>query len=49
MRRWACEGLAYLTLDAEVKEKLIADTNALRSMIELAKVQNISFLLIFST
>ncbi|KAK7085106.1 Protein unc-45 A [Halocaridina rubra] len=37
MRRWACEGLAYLTLDADVKEKLINDTNALRSMIELAK------------
>ncbi|XP_068210015.1 protein unc-45 homolog B [Palaemon carinicauda] len=37
MRRWACEGLAYLTLDAEVKEKLISDVDALRSMIELAK------------
>ncbi|KAK4288564.1 hypothetical protein Pmani_038411 [Petrolisthes manimaculis] len=37
MRRWACEGLSYLTLDADVKEKLIADTNAIKSMIELAK------------
>ncbi|KAG0709475.1 Protein unc-45 B [Chionoecetes opilio] len=37
MRRWACEGLSFLTLDAEVKEKLIADTDALHSMIELAK------------
>lgn len=38
MRRWACEGLSYLTLDADVKEMLIADTQALRSMVELAKV-----------
>lgn len=37
MRRWACEGLAYLTLDADVKEKLISDANAIRSMIELAQ------------
>ena len=40
MRRWACEGLSFLTLDAEVKEKLIADTDALHSMIELAKVRD---------
>lgn len=38
MRRWACEGLSYLTLDADVKEKLIGDTNAIKSMVELAKV-----------
>ncbi|XP_076036321.1 unc-45 myosin chaperone [Oratosquilla oratoria] len=37
MRRWACEGLSYLTLDADVKEKLIEDLPALRSMLELAK------------
>lgn len=37
MRRWACDGLSFLTLDAEVKEKLIADRDALHSMIELAK------------
>nr|XP_045617227.1 protein unc-45 homolog B-like [Procambarus clarkii]XP_045617228.1 protein unc-45 homolog B-like [Procambarus clarkii]XP_045617229.1 protein unc-45 homolog B-like [Procambarus clarkii] len=37
MRRWACEGLSYLTLDADVKEKLINDRPAIRSMIELAK------------
>ncbi|KAF2355056.1 UNC-45/Cro1/She4 central domain [Trinorchestia longiramus] len=37
MRRWACEGLSYLTLDAEVKEKLIEDGPALRSMLELAQ------------
>lgn len=37
MRRWACEGLSYLTLDAEIKERLIEDVPALRSMLELAK------------
>lgn len=37
MRRWSCEGLSYLTLDADVKEKLCDDLPALRSMIELAK------------
>ena len=25
LRRWAAEGLSFLTLDAEVKEKLIED------------------------
>ncbi|KAB7504636.1 Protein unc-45-like protein B [Armadillidium nasatum] len=37
MRRWACEGLSYLTLDADVKEKLVNDRVALRSMIQLAE------------
>lgn len=37
MRRWAVEGLSYLTLDADVKEKLVEDRDALRAMIELAK------------
>lgn len=38
MRKWAIEGLSYLTLDAEVKEKLIDDKEALQSLIEVAKV-----------
>jgi hypothetical protein len=38
MRKWAIEGLSYLTLDAEVKEKLIEDREALQSLIEVAKV-----------
>lgn len=38
MRKWAVEGLSYLTLDAEVKEKLIEDRNALHALIDLAKV-----------
>ena len=47
MRKWATEGLSYLTLDADVKEKLVEDRVALRSMIELAKV-NYSFVLVFA-
>lgn len=35
LRRWGTEGLAYLTLDAEVKEELINDTSALRSLIDV--------------
>lgn len=37
MRRWAAEGLSYLTLDAEVKEKLTEDKPAIRALIELSK------------
>lgn len=37
IRKWAADGLAYLTLDAEVKEKLIEDTAAIHALIELAK------------
>lgn len=37
-RRWAVEGLAYLTFDADVKEDLVQDKNALLGMCELAKV-----------
>ncbi|XP_076642335.1 unc-45 myosin chaperone [Halictus rubicundus] len=37
MRKWAVEGLSYLTFDAQVKEKLIEDGEAVKAMIELAK------------
>ncbi|XP_017875357.1 protein unc-45 homolog B [Ceratina calcarata] len=37
MRKWAVEGLSYLTFDAEVKEKVIEDREAIQAMIELAK------------
>jgi hypothetical protein len=43
MRKWAVEGLSYLTLDAEVKEKLIEDRAALQALIEVAKVWSIFF------
>lgn len=37
IRKWAADGLAYLTLDAEVKEKLIEDRPALQALMQLAK------------
>ncbi|XP_055641230.1 protein unc-45 homolog B [Toxorhynchites rutilus septentrionalis] len=37
IRKFAAEGLAYLTLDADVKEKLVEDRAAIKGLIELAK------------
>ncbi|XP_070534226.1 protein unc-45 homolog B-like [Ptychodera flava] len=37
VRKWAAEGMAYLTLDADVKEALCADQEALAAIIEVAK------------
>lgn len=37
VRKWAAEGLSYLTLDADVKEKLVEDKPAIQALIELAK------------
>lgn len=37
IRKWAADGLAYLTLDAEVKEKLIEDKPAIQALIEIAR------------
>ncbi|KAM4746849.1 protein unc-45 homolog A [Rhinophrynus dorsalis] len=39
-RRWAVEGLAYLTFDADVKEEFVEDTTALQAMFTLAKSQD---------
>ncbi|KAF3854633.1 hypothetical protein F7725_022688 [Dissostichus mawsoni] len=39
-RRWSVEGLAYLTFDADVKEDLVEDKNALQAMFELAKSED---------
>ncbi|XP_004385482.1 protein unc-45 homolog B isoform X1 [Trichechus manatus latirostris] len=36
-RHWAVEGLAYLTLDADVKDDFVQDIPALQAMFELAK------------
>lgn len=44
MRKWAIEGLSYLTFDAEVKEKLVEDQQAIQAMIELAKTGDQSVL-----
>ncbi|XP_034828206.1 protein unc-45 homolog B [Maniola hyperantus] len=38
MRKWAAEGLSYLTLDADVKEKLVDNQLAIQALIELAKL-----------
>lgn len=37
-KKWAVDGLAYLTLDADVKEDLINDIDALTEMYALVKV-----------
>jgi len=37
LRKWAADGLSYLTLDADVKEKLVDDEAAVKALIELAK------------
>ncbi|XP_063988231.1 protein unc-45 homolog B [Diachasmimorpha longicaudata] len=44
MRKWAVEGLSYLTFDAEVKEKLVEDQQAMQAMIEVAKTGDKSVL-----
>lgn len=45
LRRWAAEGLAYITMDADVKESLVADRAALKSLVELGKTgdQNVIY------
>jgi len=37
LRKWAAEGLAFLTLDADVKEKLVDDEPAIKALIDLGK------------
>ncbi|NXJ12131.1 UN45B protein, partial [Odontophorus gujanensis] len=39
-RKWAVEGLAYLTLDADVKDDFVEDEQALQAMFELAKTSD---------
>lgn len=39
LRKWAAEGLAFLSLDAVVKDDLCNDMDALRSLMDLAKVR----------
>ena len=38
LRKWAVEGLAYLTLDAEIKEELVKDEAAIQALVDIAKV-----------
>ncbi|XP_044143029.1 protein unc-45 homolog B [Bufo gargarizans] len=39
-RKWAVEGLAYLTLDADVKDDFVEDEQALQAMFELCKTSD---------
>ncbi|XP_069481295.1 protein unc-45 homolog A [Ambystoma mexicanum] len=39
-RRWAVEGLAYLTFDADVKEEFVEDKPAMQVMSQLAKSED---------
>ncbi|NXD69155.1 UN45B protein, partial [Eolophus roseicapillus] len=39
-RRWAVEGMSYLTLDADVKDDFVEDEPALQAMFELAKTSD---------
>ena len=49
LRKWAIEGLAFLSLDAEVKEALIADSAAVEMLFSCAKGADRSQLLGIST
>lgn len=42
MKQWATEGLAYLTLDADVKEDVVNDPKALTAIVQAAKVTGVS-------
>ncbi|XP_024879096.1 protein unc-45 homolog B-like, partial [Temnothorax curvispinosus] len=44
MRKWAVEGLSYLTLDLGVKDDLIQDQQAVQAIIEFAKTKSQSIL-----
>lgn len=37
LKKWAAEGLAYLTMDADIKEMLVADAETLNGLVELSK------------
>uniref|UniRef100_A0A8C2QZY1 UNC-45/Cro1/She4 central domain-containing protein n=1 Tax=Capra hircus TaxID=9925 RepID=A0A8C2QZY1_CAPHI len=43
-RRWAVEGLAYLTFDADVKEEFVEDAAALKALFQLSKSEERSVL-----
>uniref|UniRef100_G3UN51 Protein unc-45 homolog B n=1 Tax=Loxodonta africana TaxID=9785 RepID=G3UN51_LOXAF len=47
-RRWAVEGLAYLTLDADVKDDFVQDIPALQAMFELAKAKTSDKTILYS-
>ena len=44
LKKWATEGLAFLSLDADVKEALIGDEEALKSLFQIPQTQDQSLL-----
>ena len=40
VRRWSADGLAYLTLDADVKEELVDNPAALKALFDLCQCQD---------
>ena len=47
LRKWAIEGLSYLSLDADVKEELCDDQIALAALFDLCKVIFIAYIFYF--
>ena len=39
-RRWAADGIAYLSLDADVKEQLVENLSALKSLFQLSQCED---------
>lgn len=44
LKKWAAEGFAYLTLDADVKEELVDDEECIKALIALGSSGNLSCL-----
>lgn len=44
LKKWASEGFAYLTLDADVKEEIVNDPPVVQALIDLGKSGNLSCL-----
>lgn len=44
IKKWAAEGFAYLTLDADVKEELVNDEECIKALIQLGSSGNLSCL-----
>lgn len=44
IKKWAADGLAYLSLDADVKEALIKDKQTLTALVELGRTGDLSVL-----
>ena len=40
VRRWSADGLAYLSLDGDVKEELVDNVSALKALFDLCKCQD---------